>query len=362
MISPEAWGVMKVSKHHYAIELAARGNKVYFLNPPNKTRTVSVEEIQPNLFIVELPHFPAVNRLPRLIRRFIQRRIAQDLLTHLKISGFDIVWSFNPFVFQYLKAFNSELNIFHAVDVHRTKLIYEIAAEADVIFATSDAILSFYDGIQKPKYQINHGLQTTFLAESTNCQELNLDKEKLNFCYVGNLQYRLIHFSTISKIIHENPNINFYFIGPDRPSNLNSGVSNKFDYSGLKALDNTVFLGPLESSYFSTFLRCFDGFIACYKADDIATLSNLHKTLEFLSTGKVIVSSYSDQYKDKRDLLEMVDEIEELPERFKKVVNDIGNYNSESKMKERISFAKENTYARQVERIESIIVDLKNEG
>ncbi len=35
IISPQAWGKMFLSKHHYAIELAKLGNEVYFLNPPD---------------------------------------------------------------------------------------------------------------------------------------------------------------------------------------------------------------------------------------------------------------------------------------------------------------------------------------
>ncbi len=37
LISPESWGKSFVSKHHYAVELAKKGNIVYFLNPPSDT-------------------------------------------------------------------------------------------------------------------------------------------------------------------------------------------------------------------------------------------------------------------------------------------------------------------------------------
>jgi hypothetical protein len=39
VISPNNWGTMHISKHHYAIELARLGNSVYFLNPPNQEIT-----------------------------------------------------------------------------------------------------------------------------------------------------------------------------------------------------------------------------------------------------------------------------------------------------------------------------------
>ena len=38
LVSPNEWGAMHVSKHHYALELAERGNRVIFLNPPRSGR------------------------------------------------------------------------------------------------------------------------------------------------------------------------------------------------------------------------------------------------------------------------------------------------------------------------------------
>ena len=35
IISPQPWDHIAISKHHYANELAARNNTVYFLEPPN---------------------------------------------------------------------------------------------------------------------------------------------------------------------------------------------------------------------------------------------------------------------------------------------------------------------------------------
>ena len=36
ILSPQSWGKMFVSKHHYAIGLAKKGAVVYFLNPPDQ--------------------------------------------------------------------------------------------------------------------------------------------------------------------------------------------------------------------------------------------------------------------------------------------------------------------------------------
>src|SRR6186713_730734 len=61
IVSPQSWGKMYVSKHHYAIELANYGNKVYFLNPPQtdkKEKMTGKILIRPsgnqdNLFIID---------------------------------------------------------------------------------------------------------------------------------------------------------------------------------------------------------------------------------------------------------------------------------------------------------------------
>ena len=34
VISPQAWGNMRITKHHYAIELAKLGYTTYYFNPP----------------------------------------------------------------------------------------------------------------------------------------------------------------------------------------------------------------------------------------------------------------------------------------------------------------------------------------
>ena len=46
IISPQGWGDMFISKHHYAIELAKKGNTVYFLNPPGEGGAVKPGSVE----------------------------------------------------------------------------------------------------------------------------------------------------------------------------------------------------------------------------------------------------------------------------------------------------------------------------
>ena len=46
IISYENWGRMLMSKHHYAIELGKAGNKVYFINHPDKRQELRRGEVK----------------------------------------------------------------------------------------------------------------------------------------------------------------------------------------------------------------------------------------------------------------------------------------------------------------------------
>ena len=53
IISPQKWGKMKLSKHHYATTLA-ENNNVYYLNPPsNKNNKKNTNKID-GVFILEI--------------------------------------------------------------------------------------------------------------------------------------------------------------------------------------------------------------------------------------------------------------------------------------------------------------------
>jgi len=81
--------------------------------------------------------------------------------------------------------------------------------------------------------------------------------------------------------------------------------------------------------------------------------------MEYLSTGKVVISHHIETYRHRPGLLEMVDEYtnQNLPGLFVKVLNNLTFYNSPDFQRRRIEFALQNTYARQLERIQTIIND-----
>ncbi|MDP6641611.1 MAG: hypothetical protein QF381_04155 [Nitrososphaerales archaeon] len=277
----------------------------------------------------------------------------------------DIVWSFDPYRFQNLTVFRAILNIYHAVDIHKTKVELDIANNADIILATSDKILERFVSVKKPKFKINHGLAEYFIGDE-NVQingkkdysnEISINKN-IKAGYVGNLFYKYLDVKVFKSIITQNKRVFFYFIGPYEKSNLVGDEHNLSFINFLKNCENVHLIGPKPSTDLPFYLNHLDIFLLCYSGDkNVAEMSNPHKMLEYLSTGKAVVSHYVDEYIDYPDLIEMVESNRELPIKFKEVVCNIEYYNSPIKSEARKAFAFQNTYMKQLDRIENLIVE-----
>jgi glycosyltransferase involved in cell wall biosynthesis len=361
IISPEPWGVNFVSKHHYAKALAEKGSIVYFLNPPGRAsgggiKVTEVEEI-PNLRIIDYkPFFKGINRLPGVLRnlffKFELTRVVKAWSDRL-----DVVWSFDPFRFQKLGQFKAAIKIYHVVDVHNTHLEKIVATSANIVFATSDKILDRLKNVQTPKYKVGHGLAHQF-TEIVAPREL-LGKARIKVGYVGNLHIQSLAKDILIKIIEQNPAIDFFFIGPYVKSNLSDKSYNDKFIQYLKSSPNVNLLGMVPSSQLPEYMASFDLFLLCYASDrHSAKLANPHKLLEYLSTGKVVVCTYTDEYKDKRDLVEMAEKTKELPQIFSDAIKNLEYLNSHEKMQARKSFANSNTYDVQLKKIENLIAAL----
>ncbi|MBX3166761.1 MAG: glycosyl transferase family 1 [Candidatus Eremiobacteraeota bacterium] len=360
LLSPEPWGVSFVSKHHYAVELS-RGNQVYFMGPPRRGQWLPrLQAIQPGLFLLNRPWLPGVNRLPRLLRYWVHRLLAVAV-TLAAGRSFDIIWNFDPYAFQDLSVFGREsLHIYHPVDVHRTLLEVECVRKSDVVFATSDMILARLPKERTPQYQINHGLSKSFLAAASEASTPPPVSARIRVGYVGNLHSQHLDYATLLQIVSANPKIDFHFIGPAGISNLTLEATRQEGLRQLQELPNTIFHGQLSPEAVGRTIQDFDLFLMCYRGEMMpAEMANPHKVLEYLSTGKVIVSNYVDQYKQHQHFIRMVERQEDLPALFKEVILNLDHYNSEEWSRARREFALDNTYQRQIERIDAILATLK---
>lgn len=361
LISPEPWGDNMISKHHYALLLASKGHQVYYFNPP--TDQFALRSINDNLTVVSYKKLGGLNRIPSAFRSILQKWQFNKLRRKLSISNPDLVWSFDPFVFQNLHVFGGKaLKIYHSVDDHSTHLEAQIAKSADIVFAISDLILRKFDTIDKPKYFINHGLANHFVEKTPKSNARN--NQKLRIGYVGNLNHPFMDYPKLLNLVEENQGIQFTFIGPYQTANLTRKVLFHDEITRLKSSPNVDLLGSVPSHELPNLIDQFDAFLLCYHSTRNKTYtSNSHKLLEFLSTGKPIVSHYIDQYKGsaaKEGLILMEDDKHSLREKFHELITDFEKYQNAELALQRIELAKANTYENQWQRIVDYCKTLPN--
>jgi hypothetical protein len=102
-----------------------------------------------------------------------------------------------------------------------------------------------------------------------------------------------------------------------------------------------------------------NGFLICYDIlKDQSKGINYHKVMEYLSTGKVVISSNITTYENHPNLVVMNaerDNNDNLPILFKKVIENLEKYNSEELQEIRKNFAQDNSYSKNIKIIEQIL-------
>jgi hypothetical protein len=370
ILSPQNWGTMFLSKHHYAIELAKKGNKVYFLNPPAQDKpfnlkpqvTIAPSGVVEDLYMVShrfgFPYMLKFHAKPvyNLLVRFHIKRLLRS------IGGTpDIIWSFDLGDLYPFRLFgDSGFRIFHPVDEPLNKTAIDSAAGADVIFSVTNEILEKYADYGIPRYFINHGLSSEFVR----LPSLEKDgRAPIRAGFAGNLLRDDIDREIMLRIIRENPDVVFECWGSytGKQSNIGGSVNSLTDafVESLKKCGNVVLHGAIPTAALANEMQRIDVFLICYDVKkDQSRGTNYHKIIEFLSTGKVIVSNNVTTYNNRPALVQMVkerDNNEALPALFKEVVGHLDDHNRPSCQEERRAFARDNTYETQIERIEKII-------
>ena len=362
ILSPQNWGDMLLSKHHYSINLAKKGNKVYFLNPPRqgsffKSRQIDITKSEvDNLFVINhAVNFPYNIKFHAIgFFHFFMKFHIKSLLKAIS-SHIDIVWSFD---LGHLYPFNqfpeNSLKIYHPVDEPQSIAAINSAIGAEIIFSVTNEILEKYKKFSVPSHLIPHGVNDIFFNE--------YDKPSKGLIQVGisgNLLRPDLDRETLLEVINDNKEVEFNFFGAYQSSNIGGGDDKQSlaFIESLKEKDNVIFHGMLKQAHLAKSLHQMDAFLICYDVQkDQSKGTNYHKVMEFLSTGKVIVSNNISAYKNLPDLVQMVEERNTnmaLPILFKKVVQDLSFYNDSIFVQKRIAFASANTYAEQIKKIEA---------
>ena len=372
VVSPNEWGDMRVSKHHYAEALARRGNHVFYLNPPDarardRIRIERVAEV-PGLRIVT--YRPFVPYVIRFRSRFIFDRIINAhirwLLKELGIRV-DVVWCFDSNLYSDLRQFRARLNIFHPVDQVLLPHQMEVASHADLVLSVSDDILVNVQRYAPPRLRIGHGLGRDFveLAQRRLTEPPYHLQSPIKAGYVGNLQMPYIDRAAMLEVISANPEVEFHLWGPRTSEESNLGTDSTGEnarfIAALEALRNVVFHGVMPPSRLALALAKMDLLMMCYDVHrDPNRGCNSHKILEYLSTGRALVANHVSDYDGRGDLIAMASRTSAptFGQIFQRVVREIETLNDPSHRRPRLLHALNNSYDSQIAKIEKFLSEL----
>jgi len=357
MISPQPWDGLKVSKHHYATELAALGHKVHFLEPPNgrgRPGVISIEETDaPG--IERVSHTPLVPYELKFHARSVfdwamrlqARRIAAQLGGRP-----DVVWDFdNSYQFSDLSAFGAPLRIFHTVD--NPAQGRSSAKGANLVLSVSQAFLDRLAPVQG--HVIPHALSAFHMAHARdvahNPQRAARPGRPLRVGYVGNLEHIGVDWPTILTMVQENPGARFRFTGPTAPD-----ASSRVPLPELRACGNVELTGPQTAQQVLACADEIDIWLVCYDgAKTVDGAINSHKILEYLATGNPVVCNRVAAYAD-CDLVEMSTELSngEMPALLRSAIARLPVLHSPAARRRRAQFAAGFSYADNLRRIDTL--------
>jgi len=354
IISPESWGVNFVSKHHYATELSKLYNSVYFLNPPSKK--YEILNISNNLTVLNYKTvFRGLRKLPPYISRILIKKEIQRIEKWIGIT-FDIIWNFDTSRFFNLSLINDKLKIAHIVDWSENINRPLLCKSSDICLCTSNFLKNDIKKYNQNTFNIGHGYNPSTYKLTASEQEVLNDGYTIKVGYVGNLSIKYIDWDILHKLLTENPSVGFYFIGPEGISNIARQSIKDPSYFKIKNLDNAIFLGEQKSEKITAYLSFFNILLLAYKDTQYTKqLANPHKLLEYLGSGKAIVSSWTEEYKDNTELIEMVKINIDFCNKFKEVLTNLNYYNSEKLKVKRTEFALRNAYLNKINSIEGLL-------
>jgi hypothetical protein len=357
IVSPEPWDHIFVSKHHYAVHLSKRNNQVFFLNPPTKNSAVSKTDFQ-NLVTLNYRGFPKGLRFfPSFLQKyFIGKAFSQ--LQKLARCKFDIVWSFDNSVFFDFNALPGRLiKISHIVDLNQDFQSESTARTATLCLCTTDAIKSRVIEYNPQTFKINHG----FSVRNTITPVKLPGQGPIKVVYAGNLAMPFIDWHLIHRIVSQNKNVDFIFIGPGEHFVSNIDEQSKSEKLAVCKNENVFLTGKVESADLMNYLTAADILLIAYREKYHEHQANPHKMMEYLGSGKVVVATRTTEYQHLKNLnlIAMSDSNNDLPNLMDAVINNLYEWNAVDRQQSRKQIAQSNSYDNHISEVEKLLTNLQ---
>ncbi len=349
LISTEAWGEHMVSKHHYAVQLAEMGNQVYFLNPPSGAdRITQIAGQSENLHIVDFVITRGIRFLPAFLSNRAQRKDAERLAQFCD-TAFDVVWSFDNSRFYYLPAFGKCLKIAHIMDLAVNFHTPIHAGSSDFCFGVTQEIVGRLKRFNAKTYFVNHGFSP---LEGLEIEASTSNRKQV--AYSGNLLLHFIDRQLVLKLVNHFSHVDFNFFGGYAKSNLSDGGDQESQafIEQLQTATNVRLHGALDRKKLLEQLAQQDVLLLFYDSKKYAgACHNSHKIMEYLSTGKEILSTPILEYAES-ELVHQVDDHDAYIAQLTILLEKEADKEVQAK---RVAYAADHTYLRQINRIQTIV-------
>ena len=316
LISPQHWGTMRVTKHHYAVELARLGHEVYFLEPTDASWqwNISSFELKPSdaqgvtlvRQKINVPYnlkFHAKGIFDSFIKRHIDKLEKQ-------LGPFDLVWSFDLTNAMPLKYFSiKSKKIFFAADWPQATEAVKAAEGANLLVSVAQEILDQYPTAPATKkLLIDHGVAECFI-EAGKHPFIKKD-EIIRIGMSGNFLRPDIDRPVLIDIIKTHSDLIFECFGAFELKNSNLGGAADQETTifieSLKNASNVILHGMVPPEKLAEELRRMDTFLICYDVSkDQSRGTNYHKVMEYLAYGRPIVSNYISRYTKEKEIFIM---------------------------------------------------------
>ena len=374
IISPQDWDHLLVSKQHYALELVEMGFRVYFINPPNLFPHTKIKIFpssnNESLSLVTFGYLLPFHLFFKYHFRFIYDLQLKIIVKKIikRIGSIDEIWNFNPTVFfdtSYYKANKEILFLYDYYDLAKLSLNM---GRLNLIVSISSILLEPFSKYSIPLLKINHGISKPFikLAEQRikDIDESNgvSNFENLKVGYSGNILHHQFDWKIFKQIIQENPSIEFHIWGEYSDNKVYNLSHDLINFLTFLRLSKNVYLKPkVNSEELALQYSHIDLFLCCYDMAKTFNSGNSHKIMEYLATGKIVVSNLLEELIPLRNLILMPDSVNNsvLPKLFKNAITNLNFYNSPIKSIDRCNISLQNTYYLNIAKIHSLISENK---
>jgi len=312
-----------------------------------------IKEVEPKIFVLTPIVIPLYKyTLVRWINRLILKFVIKRFLRKQGIADF-IQWSSCPSSANMVNALGEKANIYYIGDEFSEftqfdqglvgKLERRLLIGADLLLVVSDQLAKTKAQFNPLVIKIPHGCDYAHFAQTQVFAENDIPSDLQNIPNPRIGYYGLIRdwfeFDMLHNIFGSHPEWSLTLIGPSDT-----------DTSKISSLPNVHLLGPKPYTELPKYLRGFDVCIIPYRKTEITINANPLKLLEYLSSGKPVVTTDLPSVYPYRDGLIITSSPAEFEAGIQKALGECESRKCHTRMR----LAEANSWQSRVDKIESI--------